>query len=761
MNKRLLLLLLASIFVINVYAAPVSPALNKDGSPVSGILEAAFDPIAGDPNLLPFPTNLLYPQAPPIDLTINIPGRDESDFTDLAVAVNSLDGFSTTEKWVTRFLGSPVGPPVSGRTGPPGQIDPASVVAGASVRVFEVTTPVYPYLGVTGVVRELLPNLEYAAVSAEGGVLAIVPIQPLKEMTTYMAVLTNDIKDVDGNDATPSATYNLSKSRTPWVDENGNSVNPLIPDASAPTLELLRQITLSMELSAAAAGVNPDDIILSWTARTQSITPVMKHLRSIAQPAPTTIVPMRISTGDVGGFGLADIYIGVITLPYYGGIPSAENPTAPLTEFWRAEPGAYIPPFDQVPFLDPTSTNITVANPFPVPTGMQTVPLLVTVPNENSGFTKPEGGWPVVMFEHGLTGNRTQLLGVADAIAQTGRVAVSLDSTMHGVSPDAEPALAPFYIENTLFADIANERTFDVDYYNVAEGTLAPDGLIDPSGLWFVFPGNMRATLGNFPQIQADLSVLALSLQNMDIDGDASPDLNPFEVTFATLSGGGYLGVTFGAVEPIVSRMYLNVTGAGLMRSLNEGRFGPNLLQPFLKALAGVVPGTPEFEQFLWFSQTVVDSADSGNWAAEVPAAMPIIHNQVMQDDTVPNQVPGAPLAGSEALNRLLGLESYSTTQANPDGLRGVARFLQPAEHVSWLRPTYPAVTAEMQGQMASFIGSLGTLVNVGNPDLLVPVAPAEPAKADAGKSDSKKGSGFSKIEPAKPARDRGVNNHD
>ena len=112
-------------------------------------------------------------------------------------------------------------------------------------------------------------------------------------------------------------------------------------------------------------------------------------------------------------------------------------------------------------------------------------------------------------------------------------------------------------------------------------------------------------------------------------------------------------------------------------------------------------------------------------------------------------------------MNRLLGLTSYSSTQMNPDGLRGVARFLQPAEHGSWLRPTYPAVTAEMQGQMASFIGSLGTFVNVGNSDLLVPVAPVEPAKVEAGKFHSKPGEGISRIEPAKPSRDRGVNHHD
>jgi hypothetical protein len=203
------------------------------------------------------------------------------------------------------------------------------------------------------------------------------------------------------------------------------------------------------------------------------------------------------------------------------------------------------------------------------------------------------------------------------------------------------------------------------------------------------------------------------------------------------------------------------------MRSLNEGAFGPELLQPMLKALAGVVPGTPEFEQFLLVSQTVVDSADSGNWAAEIPSEMPIIHNQVIGDLVVPNTVPGAPLAGSEALNRLLGLASYSTTQMNPDGLKGVARFLQPAEHGSLLSPTYPAVRAEMQGQMASFIASAGTAVVVGDPSLLLPVAatdaeePEESAVASDNNRGGRAGPGISRTQPVNSARDRGVNDHD
>ena len=757
MNKRLLLLLLASIFAINVYAAPVPPALNKDGSPVSGILEAVFDPANAK---LPFPTNLFYPTSPPIDLTIGIPGLDESDFTDPAVALNSLDGFSTSEKWITTFTQNLGGLPAQIL---PGEIDPATVVPGQSVRVFEVNSVGYPYLGVAGIVSELIPGLQFVAAAAPGGVLAIVPTAPLKEFTTYMAVVTNDITDMRGNNATPSQTYNLTKQRTPLVDENGNSTIPLLPDANAVALEPLRQATMSMELSAASAGVNPADIVVSWTVHTQSITPVLKLLRSIAQPAPTIIAPTGMTTAAVGGFGLADIYIGVITLPYYSGIPSAENPVAPLTDFWKAAPGGYIPPFDQIPFLDPTSTNITIANPFPVPTGTQTVPLIITVPNENSGFSKPAEGWPVVIYMHGLTRNRTDMLAIADSVARTGRAIVTMDQPLHGVVPDVEPHLAPFYIENTPFAPIANERTFDADYWNNETGALGPDEVMDPSGRSSFNMANLQATRDNARQGEHDWSILTLSLQNMSFNGDDTPDFNAFDVSLVSQSAGGYLAIPFAAVEPLVSRMYINATGGGLMRSLNGGHFGPDFVQPFLSAFAGIEPGTPEFEQYLLVAQTILDSADSINWGAELAAKIPIIHNQILEDGTVPNVVPGAPLAGSEALNRVMGLASYSTTQMNPDGLSGIARFLQPADHESLFVPVYPAVTAEMQGQMATFIASGGTFVEVGNPDLLLPV-PAEPAKAAVGKIHSKPAEGISRIEPAKsakPARNRGVNNHD
>jgi hypothetical protein len=341
-------------------------------------------------------------------------------------------------------------------------------------------------------------------------------------------------------------------------------------------------------------------------------------------------------------------------------------------------------------------------------------------------------------------------------------VFVSMDQPLHGVVPAVEPDLAPFYIENTPFKDIANERTFDADYWDNETGALGPDGITDESGRSSFNLANLQATRDNVRQAEADWSILTLSLQNMDLDGDSTPDLNGFGVSLVSHSAGGYLAIPFAAVEPLVSNVYLNATGGGMMRSLNGGHFGPDFVQPTLFALAGIEPGTPEFETYLLVAQTLLDSGDSINWGSIVSARMPVIHNEVLEDGTVPNVVPGAPLAGSEALNRVMGLASYSETQANPEGLRGVARYLQPADHESLFRPIYPAVTFEMQGQLATFFAGNGMFVLVENPGLLAPVAAPAAASKDAGvKNKAKPVKSKNQLKPVKPAKNLGVNDHD
>jgi pimeloyl-ACP methyl ester carboxylesterase len=713
MMKRCLILFIALAFIAgNINAAPTSPARNKDGSIVTAVLEAAFDPSGG---VSPFPNNLAF--ATSKDLTIDITVPDAGNNADPLVAVNSLDGFSPVENWTTGFLDT---------FGQPGMIDPASVIPGQSVRVIQVTTPA-PFVNyvVSGVVRELTPGVDFTAAAVTDSIIAIIPLKPLPEYSVFMAVLTNDIRDINGNNATPSQTYHLSKATSPWIDENGNSTYPLLPDSLARSLEPLRQITNSMEFAAASMGINPADIILSWTVQTQSISPSLRALQSIAQPAPSIIVSTGADTSAIGAPGLADIYMGVITLPYYLGVPTDQNPVAQLTDFWKAEPGAYIPPFDQFG-LDPTSTNITVANPFPVLTDMQTVPLVLTVPGPKSGLVKPENGWPVVIFQHGLTRNRTDVLAIADGLASVGYAVISIDQPLHGAVPDVEPPTALFYIEGTPFAPIANERTFDADLVNNATGAPGPDGIMDASGTHSFNLLNLQTARDNIKQAEADLSVLAATIPTMSIDGDATPDLDGSNIAVVVHSLGGIVTTPFLAVNPAISRAFIASSAGSIMRTVTAGVYGDRINAAL--AAAKIVEGTAEYELFITAAQTVLDSGDPIHYSAEASAKMPILFHEVIGDDTVVNFQPFRPLVGSEPTIALMGLTSFSSTIANPAGLSVVSRFLPPAVHSSLLDISIaPSSTLEMQGQMASFIASYGTFVQVNNPSVMVPVAvPAE-----------------------------------
>jgi hypothetical protein len=85
----------------------------------------------------------------------------------------------------------------------------------------------------------------------------------------------------------------------------------------------------------------------------------------------------------------------------------------------------------------------------------------------------------------------------------------------------------------------------------------------------------------------------------------------------------------------------------------------------------------------------------------------------------VPITVPGAPLSGGEALVRVLGLQTITQTTTDPNGVRGVVRFTQ-GDHGSLLSPAAsPAVTAEMQAEMAAYIASDGTLVRITNTSVI------------------------------------------
>ncbi|HSN01774.1 MAG TPA: hypothetical protein VLS52_12265, partial [Rudaea sp.] len=654
---------------------------------------------------------------------------DPTNFSDPKVAMNALDGFSTTAPWSTTFSAAP---------------KPATIIPGpgGTVRVFQVTLT-GPGGGVTGITRELKAPQDFVAVMSpsdtSGRTLAIIPTHPLQQLTSYMVVLLGNggklnpapapsITDGTGNDVTPDTTYFLAK-RTSPLCVNGASTDPLLPASQACALEPLRQLVNSQEFAVDNFdGASTDQrIVLSWVATTQAVTPVMQAVQGRIEQTPAPQAPLAPTGLDLSKLGVglppvADIYVGVLPVPYYLSAPSASDPLAFNTGFWQAAPGAYVPPFNAVG-LDPTSTNVTFANPFPVAKSTQVIPVLLTVPNANSGKAKPAAGWPVVIFQHGITRNRTDMFAIAATLAAQGFAVIAIDAPLHGITDPTNP-----FFHNQLFSGTAaaglvtGERTFDVDFQNNTTGAPGPDGTIDSSGAYFIDLGHLLTERDNLRQANSDLMELTRAIPGMSLDGKTAA-FDGSRIEFVGQSLGSIIGTAFMAMDPHVNVGVLNVPGGGLVGLLDASpTFGP-IIHAGL-AQAGLQQGTPQYDQFLVASQTIIDSGDSINFAFAT-AGKSILAQEVVgdashpSDQVIPNTVATSPTSGTEPLLAALGLASIkATTQAA--SIRGVVRFTQ-GTHGSLLDPTSsPAVTAEMQGEMASMIASGGQAVIVSNPSVIV-----------------------------------------
>ena len=699
-------------------------------APVPFHTVANFDPSNG---VIPFPNNLLLLGT--TDLTLNIPVPTNPAQAGPVLALNALDGFSTVAPWSTTF---------------PAPLTASTVVGGQSVHVFQVTLT-GPGGGVTGIVRELASPQEYVAVvaanSAAGATLAIVPTAPLKQLTSYMAVVTNGITDSTGLPVRASLIYSFAK-RPGALCVGGVSTLRALPASEACALEPLRRLVNSQEAAASAAGVNAHNIVLSWVATTQSTIVTMQAVTGLIDAVPNAgavVVPTGLDLSKISAAlpPVADVYVGTLTIPYYLSAPTAANPTAPLTGHWNAAAGAYVPPFNQAG-LDPTSTNLTFANPFPVANSNQTIPVLLTVPNAHSGKSKPASGWPVAIFQHGFTGNRTNAFAIAGAMAAAGFAVIAIDLPLHGLTDPTNPFFHNQLLTGTPAAGlITGERTFDVDFANNTTGASGPDGKIDSSGAYFLNLTSLLTTRDNLREGVADLLELRSALGSVSLDG-ATPAFDSTRVAYIGQSLGGIEGTTFMALaqtpNTAVQNGVLNVPGGGLANlALGSAEIGPQILAGL--AAAGLHPGTADFNTFVVATQTVVDSGDPINYAA-LTANKNILVQEVVggsaplagdaaasacatcydasgnwrPDQVVPNFVPNAPLSGTNPLVAVLGATTITSTTLTPTGIRGVVRFVT-GEHGSLLDPTHsPQTTVEMQTEAVNFLASGGTYVPITNP---------------------------------------------
>jgi len=633
-------------------------------------------------SVIPFPSNLLFSGS--TDGTLNIPVDDPNDFSDPQVALNTVDGFSTIAPIQTTFSF-----PIE-----------AATLTSQTVHLYEVTLS---GIGgaVTGVVRALAYGTEFVAsvssLDPAGKTLIISPLAPLKAKTSYMAALTSGIQSSDGRPITADITYFTTKRTTPLVD-GGISQVAILSDAQATALEPLRQLTNFQEIALAGQGINSESVALSWAFTTQSIGDVLAVARSITTGTAAGLTFINNTQNLLGaGPGLADVYAGSLTLPYY--LTNGTTPTDPLSKFWQ---GA-------------SDSNLTQFNSSPVKTSDETVPLLLSIPNGNTIHTKPGAGWPVVIFQHGITSDRTAMLAIADALANAGIAAAAIDMPLHGLTTVGGL--------NSGF-----ERTFDLDLVNNTTGAPGPDTITDTSGKHYINLSNLAVTRDNVRQSTADLFALFDSLSTMDYDTGGA-DFDTANVYFIGHSFGAMVGIPFLALEPGVKDAVLGMPGSGIAKLLDgSASFGPVISAGL--AASGVVKGTADFESFMGAAQTLVDSGDPANYASDAATGRGLLLFEVigdggsnLPDQVIPNNVLAdapvgttpAPLSGTDPLAALLGLTRLSTTTGPISDQLAQIRFTA-GDHRSLLDPAANAtVTTMMQTATATFLATGGSTVNISN----------------------------------------------
>ena len=480
----------------------VQKEVADNGSAVKSLARIVFDPGAGSAGLS-LPTDLLLSGT--TDGTLNFPGEnlvDEEgnpirpDYLNPEVVMGALDGWSTTNPFILK-IDFPTG----------SSLDATSVMNPASVKIYETTMGgdasdadcvAFTRGQPCKVVAELTFGVDFIA-QAKGNSIAVVPLKPLKAKTGYVVALTNSLKDSHGTSLAGSLTYEAVRQDI--------TTAPLVTEDQL----TLQTVINGYENVIVAAGADKDSLIYTSAMTTQSTTDVLFTVKSLlaakAKLGQLPVISVTDTTKTVaeiidpdGNFppnltalySTASYYTGSVTLPYYLGVPTVENPMAPMNDWWKSlcDSGAtlaglaatnpeLIPPGPlsesdgicmtvaaaaglPAPGLRDLSSvmpvdverHLTKYSPVPAPSGLSDIPV-VTDPSvidvqltnpiisTNTDMVRasyglgpltvvPTNGWPVVILQHGITTNKETMLAITGVLSTFGFATVAIDHPLHG-----------------------------------------------------------------------------------------------------------------------------------------------------------------------------------------------------------------------------------------------------------------------------------------------------------------------------------------
>jgi hypothetical protein len=262
----------------------------QGGAPPLAAFHALFQPEQG---ILPYPTDLYFVGSS--DGTLRLP----TGLATLpnATTINGLDGFSTTAAITASFSA-----PIDATT-----LNPADVVVIRLTLDNATKAPSLPPAPGAQLPRALAYGTDYTvyvsgdpksspagafseAVDGGGTQLVIQPTHPLDASSGatnigYLVLLLNGIKDTSGDVAVADTDYATVRNAA-LADLQSGAASPTCASVTDATLNGICRLTFGHLAIAAQGGLNPANVVLSFSFSTQSTADTLNVIWQIDQATP-------------------------------------------------------------------------------------------------------------------------------------------------------------------------------------------------------------------------------------------------------------------------------------------------------------------------------------------------------------------------------------------------------------------------------------------------------------------------------------------
>jgi hypothetical protein len=433
----------------------------------------------------------------------------------------------------------------------------------------------------------------------------------LREQHRYGCFILGGVHDAGGRALSPSPAMRAA------FDGRG-------PFGARPSYQKLAQLLKELRIHPLAATAFTTQTISAW---------VPKVIADLQAMPPTAVLTRLFDTPEA----LDNLFGGPATTTRPGYPPAGG---VLHDAIGRVLEGTFNSPH----YLSPTPGTLGLFDAAMTIEATEQIPFILTLP-ARADYSNT----PVLIFQHGINADRSQLLTVANDYARRGYATIGIDELWHGSrAPGAVDEV--YNLSGLPGQDGIGDRGNAIQYFFDFNGDSSVG----------ILPVDPRYVRDNFKQAAVDLMQLVRFVHHGELSalraGAAGLGFDAAKLAYTSESFGSILGAIVISVDPELRTAVLDVGGGGLLIDLvpNSATFA-QLLQPFVSGAFDtyVDVNHPDLlpvhaQMSLNLLQQAIEPGDGLALSSLLDPGKSVLLLQPYGDEVVPNQA-------EEALARAFG----------------------------------------------------------------------------------------------------------